>query len=208
MAQKRDNAADYAKFLSEIKSITKSEISPTSILHLKTTLSSVNSMIAYKMADCFIDWLFTKDLITETEKDEAKKRNNTISPNANGFDVKIEGEHTIIAEIKCNVPKTKGSFQAQQMEHIITDINNLQHPEEKKKGGIKNGSSFHKFMVLLDVPEKDVKSAFEEITKSKTFPTDISFEIVTDTTTAFKKRHNLCRPFVTSPRISTAKEHL
>ena len=149
-----NNISEY--FIKKFNISISKDLSIEDLLGLKSVLSNVNNMLTYKTTLSFVNWLSQKRNFTTVQKDSIIQQIDSISPNANGYDVDISEPERILAEVKTTIPinNSKG-FGSEQRKSIIKDLQKLSRPEN---------SSALKFMVLLD--NENVRDAF---TKEKSF---------------------------------------
>ena len=149
-----NNISEY--FIKKFNISISKDLSIEDLLGLKSVLSNVNNMLTYKTTLSFVNWLSQKRNFTTEQKDSIIQKIDSISPNANGYDVDISEPERILAEVKTTIPinNSKG-FGSEQRKSIIKDLQKLSRPEN---------SSALKFMVLLD--NENVRDAF---TKEKSF---------------------------------------
>lgn len=149
-----NNISEY--FIKKFNISISKDLSIEDLLGLKSVLSNVNNMLTYKTTLSFVNWLSQKRNFTTVQKDSIIQQIDSISPNANGYDVDISEPERILAEVKTTIPinNSKG-FGSAQRKSIIKDLQKLSRPEN---------SSALKFMVLLD--NENVRDAF---TKEKSF---------------------------------------
>ena len=167
-----NNISEY--FIKKFNISISKDLSIEDLLGLKSVLSNVNNMLTYKTTLSFVNWLSQKRNFTTVQKDSIIQQIDSISPNANGYDVDISEPERIFAEVKTTIPinNSKG-FGSAQRKSIIKDLKKLSRPEN---------SSALKFMVLLD--NENVRDAF---TKEKSFvkklkDESLHTEVVTNTT--------------------------
>lgn len=167
-----NNISEY--FIKKFNISISKDLSIEDLLGLKSVLSNVNNMLTYKTTLSFVNWLSQKRNFTTVQKDSIIQQIDSISPNANGYDVDISEPERILAEVKTTIPinNSKG-FGSAQRKSIIKDLQKLSRPEN---------SSALKFMVLLD--NENVRDAF---TKEKSFvkklkDESLHTEVVTNTT--------------------------
>lgn len=167
-----NNISEY--FIKKFNISISKDLSIEDLIGLKSVLSNVNNMLTYKTTLSFVNWLSQKRNFTTVQKDSIIQQIDSISPNANGYDVDISEPERILAEVKTTIPinNSKG-FGSAQRKSIIKDLQKLSRPEN---------SSALKFMVLLD--NENVRDAF---TKEKSFvkklkDESLHTEVVTNTT--------------------------
>jgi len=163
------------------------QLSVRELIELKRIFSCINNLITLRATIAFVKQLRKDNFISQAVYDNILNDINKQHANANGFDVKYEGEQgkKIIAEVKCNIPVDKTSFGPAQKEGIIKDIQYLQNGKSKAK--INNTAQYYKFMVILDCDENvkecmrkiiDKQNMVKELVKEYTTPNDLDKEHV------------------------------
>lgn len=139
-------------FLKSITGVEKNyfeELPANELIGLKSALSDINNVLTLKTTLVFSNWIADYFGLTPKERETMIIDVNGTSPNANGFDIKVEG-HNILAEIKCIVPiKGKTTYVAGQKNSILNDAIKL---ENKTKKPI-NKNDYYKFIGFLDFGE-------------------------------------------------------
>ena len=164
------------------------QLSVKELIELKKIFSCINNIITIRATIAFVNKLFKDGFISQAVYDNILNDINEQHANANGFDVKYEGEQgkKIIAEIKCNIPVSESSFGDNQRKKIIEDIGHLQGG--KSTAHLKDDiSEYYKFMVILDCDENvkecmrkiiDKQNMVKELVKEYTTPNDLDKEHV------------------------------
>ena len=119
----------------------------------------------------FLDYLKEIEVLNRGDYERAMRSLDDSDTNINGYDIHIDGNFPILAEIKSTFPcdnngKTYGP--AQQTE-ILEDIRRLALEEEKKKE-LKNESlnNYYRFQVLLESPDTgNTRVAIEKLMNTK-----------------------------------------
>lgn len=146
-----------------------SRLSLRSIVDLKKAISCINNILTLKVTVGFIELIQNLGIITLTEANEIKESILSKSANANGYDIEFTRKgHSIIAEVKCNIPVTEHNFGAAQIASIKKDLDGLIHAELKKKSCITDTSDYFKFMVLLET--ENVRESMSKLAKNYCFP--------------------------------------
>lgn len=129
------------------------------LLIAKKMLSKVNNIITVKLALAFVKFLKNKGIIQEEEYDDIRGKVLGTHPNANGFDIcyphKTKYANGIVAEVKGNIPLSKGEFGSNQKHNIYSDLDKL--TGKTGKTGNLNINGFLKFMVLIECDKHVVK---------------------------------------------------
>lgn len=138
-----------------------SKLSLEDFLELKSVLKEINDIITLKLTLKFVNWLKNYFTIDEQTYQEIFNKIKSIKPNSNGFDVQIDDVPKLIAEVKCNIPITKGeTYGSAQRDGIIADLKSLINGKKKSKINVKD---YYKFMVLYD--NEKVRIATENLVK-------------------------------------------
>lgn len=142
----------------EIKEEDYEKISAEKFVSLKKALSNINNIVTLKVTNLFIDKLKDAKIIEESQAKAMKAVVNSISANANGYDVEYTAnkpkEKNILAEVKCNIPVCKEQFGSAQKAGILKDIEGLLNGEKKSKSNVKT-SDYYKFMVFMDYEDEN-----------------------------------------------------
>lgn len=152
----------------EFKKDAYKKISAGKFVSLKKALSNINNIVTLKVTNLFIEQLVNDEFIGKDQGSRMKADVNSISANANGYDVEYttdkEDERNILAEVKCNIPVGKTTFGSKQKDGILKDIEGLLNGKEKSKLKAKVGSYF-KFMVFMNYEEDgcDVEKSVENL---------------------------------------------
>lgn len=151
------------------------KLSIEDLVALKNAVSDINNIITLRVSIKFIDMLREQGVLSYGSYIKAVELVNGESPNANGYDIKLE-EQKIVAEVKCNIPIKDKTFGANQIKGIRKDIDGMNEPLKKTKDKT-DTKDYLKFMVLLD--NDGVREAMKKIINSynggvifKEFPLD------------------------------------
>lgn len=159
----------------EIKEEDYEKISAEKFVSLKKALRNINNIVTLKVTNLFIDKLKDAKIIEEPQAKAMKDDVNSISANANGYDVEypnpkgtnvlVDKPINILAEVKCNIPVGKTQFGSAQKAGILKDIEGLLNGEEKSKSSLSTTKDYFKFMVFMDYTEDgcDVKKSVNEL---------------------------------------------
>ena len=153
------------------------------LIRLKTVVANVNNLITKKLSEKFVEALCELQLITKKELEKVKKELLSSNVSTNGYDIIIEENKKILAEIKANIPYGINQYGAKQKEEIEKDLNGLKTCKSTSKG-IRLGE-YIKFFVQLDAEgEKDgicydSKKAMQRLTSKRD---DIVYEFDSSTT--------------------------
>ena len=141
-----DDKKDYFKNLSTEK-----------LIELKKAVHDINNIITLRVTNQFVDLLYEEKLISSSQAKRIKEAIDKQHPNTNGFDICFTRDSghpddmNIIAEIKCNiVPKDKKSYDANQFDSIISDIQHLLNNKGTSQISNESINDYFKFMVLLN----------------------------------------------------------
>ena len=164
----------------EFKKDAYEKISTERFVFLKTVLRNINNIVTLKVTNLFIDKLKDAKIIEESQAKAMKDDVNSISANANGYDVEypnpkgtnvlVDKPINILAEVKCNIPVEGEKFGANHKKGIKEDIKGLLYGKNKQPiNGLEN---YFKFMVLMDYEYVDedgcrysVKESIENLLK-------------------------------------------
>lgn len=137
-------------FLKKITGIEKDfyeTLSQEDLFELKTVLSDINNFLTLQLTLTATDWLCTAFKITDNEKAEIINEIDSVKPNTNGFDIKINN-HKIVAEVKCVVPSSNGNkYLAAQQNGILDDAIKLKNGRNQQS----EISEYFKFIFVLNV---------------------------------------------------------
>lgn len=141
-----------------------SSLSIEDFFELKTTLQDINNIITYKTTLNFMNWLkLTFPGISE-EIEVCLGQILATKPSDNGFDVVVNSDINIVAEVKCNKPINNGyKFGSAQRNGILKDIECLLNGKPKVKSI--NVTKALKFLVIYDFGEYTSK-AIEHLIKN------------------------------------------
>jgi len=138
------------------------------LIELKIALSDINNVLTLKTTIAFGNWLSDFFKFQKDEKEHLIKIINQTKPNTNGYDVEIDNNYKIIAEIKCIIPINNGDkYGAAQRNAILDDAIKL----ERGKRVISNTSEFIKIIGLIDLGEKTDNAINKLITPAKNIRT-------------------------------------
>ncbi|WP_289137746.1 hypothetical protein [uncultured Brevibacillus sp.] len=132
--------------------------------NIKTTLKDIHNIITYKTTIRFIDWVSDRFPYVKDNYQVYLDQVLNTKPSDNGYDLIVNGDVTIIAEIKCNKPINNGyKFGSKQREGIIKDIRGLLNGKSKVKSLDPSGA--FKFLVIYDFGEHTL-SAVQHLIKN------------------------------------------
>lgn len=154
-------------------------------IELKLLLSNINNIITLKLTMKFVDSIALLFNFSDENKEKIIDDIQSISPNANGFDIKIEKPIKLVAEVKGNIPINNGlAFGSAQKDAICKDLESLK--TGKSKSNIVP-ADFYKFMVLPDTKEtrKATTDLVDSLEKKKE-NNDYSVQILDESTKEFK----------------------
>lgn len=139
-------------FLTKITGIEKDfykTLSQEDLFELKTVLSDINNLLTLRLTLTATHWLCTAFNITDEEKAEIMNEIDSVKPNTNGFDIKINNHnHKIVAEVKCVVPSSNGNkYLGAQQNGILDDAIKLKNGRNQ----ISEISDYFKFIFVLNV---------------------------------------------------------
>lgn len=145
----------FDKFISDFYTLPAETQKPKwtmeKLVVLKQLLADINGIITSETEKAFIRKLLTDRRITKEMAKATLKKHEVRTPYDNGYDIVIDSDPRIVAEIKCNIPVKGNQFGAAQAHALKNDIKNLFYPERKlKKQGSLQGE-FCKFMVVLRI---------------------------------------------------------
>ena len=141
------------------------------LIRLKTVVANVNNHITKKLSEKFVYALFELQLITEEELKRVQIDLLSSNVSTNGYDIIIEGNKKILAEIKANIPYGINQYGSKQKEEIEKDLNGLKTCKPTSKG-IQLGE-YIKFFVQLDAEgtkngiRYDSKKAMKRLTSKR-----------------------------------------
>ena len=117
--------------------------------NLKTALKDIHNIITYRTTISFIKWLKVEFKLKDEEYKYALDKAVNTKPNDNGYDVQIDRNIKIIAEVKCNKPINHGMvFGSAQRNGLEKDLMALLFGKNKVNGI--NYNEYLKFMVIYD----------------------------------------------------------
>lgn len=122
-------------------------------IRLKQILSDVNNIITMKATKAFVKTLKDDKFISNTVYKTILTTVLNTNPNANGYDAQYDGGNgnkKFIAEVKCNIPISKGVLGNNKIDGIKTDIKNLFIGKWKViKTNNKYYEDYYKFFVVM-----------------------------------------------------------
>lgn len=120
------------------------------LFRFKNALSDIHNMLTLKMTFLAVDWLCEYFQVDESVKESILLDINSIKPNTNGFDIKIDAIN-VIAEVKCVVPiNNSNKYGSAQWNAILEDAVKLKFG----KGKYIDTSKYFKFLFLVSLGEK------------------------------------------------------
>ena len=132
-----------------------SSMSQEDFINLKMAISDINNILTLKLTLSAINWLSSYFGLTIDHKNRLIENAENTNSNTNGFDIIFDDSKKFIAEVKCNVPSSKGSrYLAAQRNSILDDALKLFNG----KRSLKNSNEFFKFIFLLDLGERSDKA--------------------------------------------------
>jgi hypothetical protein len=151
----------------ELKKDAYKKISAGKFVFLKKALSNINNIVTLKVTNLFIEKLVNDGFIGKKQGCRMKADVNSISANANGYDVEypnpnskgtnkpVDKPKNILAEVKCNIPVGEKQFGSAQKAGILKDIEGLLNGEEKSKSSLSTTKDYFKFMVFMDYKDEN-----------------------------------------------------
>ena len=134
---------------------------------LKNCLSKMNNIITARLSYKFLEYLNIIGFLNPENYKRAKESLYDSDTNSTGFDIRIDGEVPILAEIKSTFPCNKnGTYGSQQRTEILNDIRGLLNG--KTRGGIQPErlNEYYRFQVLLESPAASrSRDAIEQLMK-------------------------------------------
>lgn len=135
-----------------------SRLSAEDFEEIKTTLKDINNIITFKTTVRFIEWASERFSYVKENYQVYLDQVLGTKPSDNGYDLVVNGEVNIIAEIKCNKPINNGyKFGSAQRNCIVKDIRGLFDGKSKAKSV--NPSTAYKFLVIYDFGDYTLKAA-------------------------------------------------
>lgn len=159
----------------EFKKDAYKKISAGKFVSLKKALSNINNIVTLKVTNLFIEKLVNDGFIGNDQGCRMKADVNSISANANGYDVEYPNPNSkgtnkpvvkpknILAEVKCNIPVGEKQFGSAQKAGILKDIEGL--IEEKKLRSEAKEKSYFKFMVFMNYKDDEKHNVKESVEK-------------------------------------------
>ena len=140
-------------------------------IDLKNCLSKMNNIITARLSYKFLEYLKGIKVLNPGDYDRAIKLLGDSDTNSNGYDIHIDGNFPILAEIKSTLPCDNNgtTYGPAQQTEILEDIRRLALEEEKKKE-LKNESlnNYYRFQVLLESPDtRNTQVAIENLMNTK-----------------------------------------
>ena len=135
-----------------------SNLNQNDLLDLKTMLVDINNILTFKMTNSAANWICDFFKIDGFERLEIFEKIDSTKPNSNGFDIHINNQYKIIAEVKCISPVNNGEkFGAAQRASILEDLKKL----DKGKYSVPDTSEYYKFLFLIDLGERTDKALID-----------------------------------------------
>ena len=137
--KKNNSGEEYYKYLN-----------PNTLIELKKALSHINNLITFKTSVAFVDYLKSKEIVSESLAKKIISKINNTKANANGYDIVCNEDFKFIAEVKCNIPCCNNGkkYGANQIKSIKLDLEGLKKGKSKHK--IENIGEYCRFMVVLE----------------------------------------------------------
>ncbi|MNB85018.1 hypothetical protein D3C75_319020 [compost metagenome] len=135
-------------------------------IEMKKAVKNINDIFTCKTTLKFLDWtnnhlFLSPDIYMKTKRMVLSQKSG-----ANGYDLKIDDNINIIAEIKCNIVDPQiGRFKREQRAQIEKDIDRLLNGKLKVKIDV---TDYFKFLVFYDFGE-ETKQAFRNLYRVKEF---------------------------------------
>lgn len=149
---------EFIYSITKVKSDYFAELKQEEFIDLKSAVSDINNIFTLKLTLAFAKWLKELFRFDDEKYQEIINAIDRMSPNANGFDIKIE-ELKILVEIKAVVPINNGNYYgAAQRNSILSDAIKL----KEGKGKNQDTDNYYKFIGVIDIGEKTDK-AIEKI---------------------------------------------
>jgi hypothetical protein len=128
-------------------------------LALKSVLADINNILTLKVSWAFVEWVTLQLGLGLEATSELKQALLAAKPNANGYDIGLNGPIPFVAEVKCNVPINQGDiYGSAQRTGIEKDVTALLHG--KRKASVDSKECL-KFLAFLDRPE--IRTANEHL---------------------------------------------
>jgi hypothetical protein len=143
-------------------------------VNIKTTLSDLNNIITYRTTIRFMEWLSDQFPYVKDNYNVYIDQVLGTKPSDNGFDIVVNGDVKILAEVKCNKPINNGfKFGSAQRNGLIKDIKGLMEGKTKVKN-VDHLNSF-KFLVVYDYGEHTLRATEHLI---KNLPSELKGKVV------------------------------
>jgi hypothetical protein len=115
-------------------------------IKLKKSIQDIHNILTLKLTLNFIETIGELFNFPKGITQKLKVESDEISPNARGFDIKIDNPTKILAEVKCITPENeKDRFNAAQKKNLFKDAIKLKLKEHSF-----NTEDYYKFIVILD----------------------------------------------------------
>ena len=124
----RNRLNNHLKKLTGLDKDFYETLSQDDLLELKSAVVDINNVLTLKMTDAATKWLCKFFHLNEISYKNLLVKVDVTKPNSNGFDIQLDDEKKIIAEVKCIVPINNGEkYGAAQWNSILDDAIKLQN---------------------------------------------------------------------------------
>jgi hypothetical protein len=135
-------------------------------IEMKKAVKNINDIFTCKTTLKFLEWTNNHFSLKPDTYIKTKKNILSQKSGANGYDLKIDDDVNIIAEIKCNIVDPQSPrFKREQRAQIEKDIDRLLNGKPKVKIDV---TGYFKFLVFYDFGE-ETRLAFRNLYKVKEF---------------------------------------
>jgi hypothetical protein len=151
--RQKDLAEKLNSHLTKLTGVKKdyySKLSQEDLAELKTVLSDINNVFTLRLTLTATEWLCKAFKITNKVKAEIIKEIDSVKPNTNGFDIKID-KYKIVAEVKCVFPSNNSDkYLAAQRNGILDDAIKLINGKRQ----LLDTSDYYKFLFIINVGQR------------------------------------------------------
>ncbi|MDL2311924.1 hypothetical protein LJC68_03490 [Bacteroidales bacterium OttesenSCG-928-B11] len=164
--RQKDLGAKLNSYLTKLTGQEKdyyNALSQEDLAELKTVLSDINNVFTLRLTLTATKWLCKTFKIDNKTKNDIIKEIDSVKPNTNGFDIKID-KQKIVAEVKCVFPSNNSNeYLAAQRNGILDDAIKLINGKKQ----LSDTSDYHKFLFVINVGHRTDKAVRALLKPSK-----------------------------------------